>query len=308
MQTNVVVPGPRALPRRVPWRASDRRWGLALVGPQLLGTLIFVAVPLVVGLGLAFTQWDGLGPIKAVWLDNFLEQLGDPLFLRAVMNTIAIAVVTIPVGLGLALLLAMALNGARGRSFYLVLLVAPVVTSSVAVALIWQQLFRAGGLLSDVIGALPGIEPPDFLGDPHLALFAVSVVIVWSSLGINVLIFLAGLQAIPADIVEAARVDGAGPVVAFLRVRLPLLSPTIFFSTVVAAISSLQTFDSVFILTRDGGPDDSTRTIVFHVFDLGFRRFELGVSSAAALLLLALTLVVTLSQFGVQRRLVHHES
>lgn len=305
----MVGSGRRAPLRPIPhWRVADRRWGLAFVGPQLLGTLLFVALPLVVGLALAFTSWDGLGSIELVGLANFVDQVSDPLFQRAVLNTIAIAAVTIPIGLSIALLLALALHQTRGRSVYLALLVAPVVTSSVAVALVWQQLFRGGGLLSEIVGALPGIDPPNWLGDPMLALFAVCVVIIWSSLGINVLIFLAGVQAIPEEVVEAARVDGAGPLAAFIRVKLPLLSPTIFFSTVVAAISSLQTFDSVFILTRDGGPDDSTRTIVYHVFDVGFRRFELGVSSAAALLLLALTLAVTMSQFGAQRRFVHYES
>jgi len=301
-------PGLPARAASAPWRASDRRWGLLLVAPQLLGTLVFVAIPLAVGLGLAFTDWDGLSPAHWVGLDNFADQLGDPRFLRAVLNTVATGLITIPIGLGIALLLALAIDRVRGRSIYLVLLVAPVVSSSVAVAMIWQQLFRADGAFSQLIGLLPGIEPPDWLGDPALALLAVCIVIIWSSLGLNVLIFLAGIQTLPKPVLEAATIDGAGRLTALLRVKVPLLTPTIFFSTVVAAISSLQTFDTVFVLTKNGGPDDATRTIVFHVFDLGFRRFELGVSSAAALLLLAMTLVVTLAQFAGQRRFVHYES
>jgi multiple sugar transport system permease protein len=215
---------------------------------------------------------------------------------------------TIPIGLGIALLLALALNELRGRTIYLVLLVAPVVSSSVAVAMIWQQLFRADGALSTAIGALLRIDPPDWLGDPTFTLLAVCVVIVWSSLGLNVLIFLAGIQTIPRPVLEAATMDGAGRWVMLRRIKVPLLSPTIFFAVVVAAISSLQTFDTVFVLTKNGGPDDASRTIVYHVFDLGFRRFELGMSSAAALLLLAMTLAVTLAQFAGQRRLVHYES
>ena len=277
------------------------------IAPQVLGTLLFVAVPLVAGLGLAFTSWDGLSPITWVGLDNFADQLTDPRFLRAVLNTVILALITIPIGLGLALLLALGLNTVRGRSIFLVLLVAPVVSSSVAVAMIWQQLFRVDGALSTLIASLTGMEPPDWLGDPNLVLIAVSVVIIWSSLGLNVLIFLAGIQTIPPPVLEAATMDGAGAWVTLLRIKIPLLSPTIFFATVVAAISSLQTFDSVFVLTRDGGPDDASRTIVFHVFDLGFRRFELGVSSAAALLLLVMTLMVTLGQFAGQRRFVHYQ-
>lgn len=290
-----------------PWRVSDRRWGLFLVAPQFLGTLAFVAIPLVAALALSFTEWDGLSPIDWVGLDNFRDQLSDPKFLRAVLNTVGIAIITIPIGLGLALLFALGLNDIRGRSVYLVLLVAPVVSSSVAVAMIWQQLFRSDGAISSLVGAFTGTNP-DWLTDPSLVLIAVSTVIIWSSLGLNVLIFLAGLQTIPPQVLEAAKIDGAGPVRTLLRVKIPLLSPTIFFATVVAAISSLQTFDTVFVLTQDGGPDDASRTIVYHIFDLGFRRFELGVSSAAALMLLVMTLVVTLGQFAGQRRFVHYDS
>jgi multiple sugar transport system permease protein len=291
-----------------PWRASDRRWGLIFIAPQLFGTLLFVALPLFVGLGLSFTDWDGLNPFEWVGLGNFRDQLTDPLFLRAVLNTLVLAAITIPIGLGLALLLALGLNGIRGRSIYLVLLVAPVVSSSVAVAMIWQQLFRVDGALSTFISTVTGLAPPNWLGDPSLVLIAVSIVIIWSSLGLNVLIFLAGIQTIPKPVVEAATVDGAGSWATLLRIKIPLLSPTIFFATVVAAISSLQTFDTVFVLTKNGGPDDASRTIVYHVFDLGFRRFELGVSSAAALILLVMTLGVTLVQFAGQRRFVHYES
>jgi multiple sugar transport system permease protein len=174
--------------------------------------------------------------------------------------------------------------------------------------MIWQQLFRVDGAISQLLALLPGVEPIDWLGDPTFTLIAVCVVIIWSSLGLNVLIFLAGIQTIPPAVLEAARVDGSGFWTTLLRVKVPILTPTIFFATVVAAISSLQTFDSVFVLTGDGGPQDASRTIVLHVFDLGFQRFELGVSSAAAMILLAMTLVVTLGQFAGQKRFVHYDS
>lgn len=298
----------RPAAHRAPWKAGDRRWGLVLVAPQLIGTLVFVIVPLIGGLALSFTDWDGLSQAHLVGLANFATELTDPLFLRAVLNTLGIAVITIPVGLGIAVVLAVALHELRFRSVYLVMIVAPVVTSSVAVAMIWQQLLRADGPISTILADVLRIAPPEWLSDPRLALVAVCAVIIWSSLGLNVLIFLAGLQSIDPTVLEAARVDGAGALASFFRIRMPLLSPTIFFSVVVAAISSLQTFDSVYILTKNGGPDNATRTIVLHVYDLGFHRFQFGVSSAAALLLLVLTLAVTLAQFGAQRRFVYYES
>ncbi|HEU4756218.1 MAG TPA: sugar ABC transporter permease, partial [Agromyces sp.] len=178
---------------------------------------------------------------------------------------------------------------------------------TVAVAMIWQQLFRADGVLSTAISSVFGIAPPDWLNDPSLALIAVCIVSIWSSLGLNVIIFLAGLQNISPSVIEAARIDGAGAWRLFCSIRLPLLSPIVFFSSIVAFISSLQTFDTVFVLTANAGPDNATRTIVYHIYDLGFGRFEFGPSSAASVILLLLTLVITAIQFGAQKKFVHYE-
>ncbi|GAA4288862.1 sugar ABC transporter permease [Georgenia daeguensis] len=293
--------------REAAWRRAERRWGWFFVGPQLLGMAVFVVLPFVVSLVLAFASWDGLTDLEWVGLANFADQLTDPLLLRSILNTLLLALVTVPVGLGLATVIAVALDRLRSRALYLVLFFAPVVTSSVAVAMIWQQLFRADGALSATIARVLGVAPPDWLGDPRLALLAVCVVTIWASLGLNVVIILAGLQNVPPTVVEAARLDGAGALAMFFRIRLPLLSPVLFYSSVVAFISSLQTFDTVFLLTADAGPDNATRTIVYHIYDLGFGRFEFGPSSAAAVILLVLTLVITGAQFAVQRRFVHYE-
>lgn len=268
---------------------------------------VFVVLPFIASLVLAFAHWDGLTALSWVGFDNFATELQDPLLGRAILNTLLIAVVTVPVGLGLAVVLAVALERLKTRTLYLVLFFAPVVTSSVAVAVIWQQLFRKDGPLSAAIGAVLHVPPPDWLDDPSLALLAVCIVSIWSSLGLNVVIFLAGLQNISPSVIEAARIDGAGAVTLFLRIRLPLLSPVVFFSTVIAFISSLQTFDTVFILTANAGPDNATRTIVYHIYDLGFGKFQLGPASAASVILLVLTLVITAIQFGLQRRFVHYE-
>jgi multiple sugar transport system permease protein len=294
-------------PREATWRRVERRWGWFFVGPQLLGMAVFVVLPFVVSLVLAFASWDGLTDLEWVGLANFADQLTDPLLLRSIVNTLLLAAVTVPVGLGLATVVAVALDRLRSRALYLVLFFAPVVTSSVAVAMIWQQLLRADGALSAVLGRLLGVAPPDWLGDPRLALLAVCLVTIWASLGLNVVIILAGLQNIPPSVLEAARLDGAGTLAMFFRIRLPLLSPVLFYSSVVAFISSLQTFDTVFLLTANAGPDNATRTIVYHIYDLGFGRFEFGPSSAAAVILLVLTLVITGAQFAVQRRFVHYE-
>lgn len=277
------------------------------VGPQLLGMSLFVVLPFAASMVLAFASWDGLGELTWVGFENFSAQLQDELLLRSIVNTLIIAFVTVPIGLGLAVVIAVALEKLKTRTLYLVLFFAPVVTSTVAVAMIWQQMFRADGVLSTAISNIFGIAPPDWLGDPKLALLAVCIVTIWSSLGLNVIIFLAGLQNISPSVIEAARIDGAGAWRLLTSIRLPLLSPIVFFSSVVAFISSLQTFDTVYVLVSNAGPDNATRTIVYHIYDLGFGKFEIGPSSAASVILLVITLVITAIQFGAQKKFVHYE-
>ncbi|MBO9627462.1 MAG: sugar ABC transporter permease [Microbacterium sp.] len=303
------TPAASALPLRkeAAWRRRDRRWGYVFVGPQLIGMGLFVVLPFLASMVLAFATWDGLSDLEWVGFDNFAEQLADPLLGRAILNTLLIAIITVPIGLGLAVIVAIALEKLKTRTLYLVLFFAPVVTSTVAVAMIWQQMFRADGVLSTAISKIFGIAPPDWLQDPKLALLAVCIVTIWSSMGLNVVIFLAGLQNISPSVIEAARIDGAGPVRLFTSIRLPLLSPIVFFSSIVAFISSLQTFDTVYVLVQNAGPDNATRTIVFHIFDLGFTKFEFGLSSAASVILLVITLIITGIQFAAQKKFVHYE-
>jgi multiple sugar transport system permease protein len=290
------------------WRKRDRWWGLVFVSPQLIGMCAFVLLPFGVGLVLAFAQWDGLTQLTWVGFANFQAQLADPVFLRSMLNTLGLALITVPVGLALSLLVAVALDRLRGRTGYLLLYFAPVMTSSIAVSLVWQQILRADGPLNEAFTKVFDIPGPDWLGDPRFVLLAVSIVTIWSSMGLNVIIFLAGLQGINPNVLEAARVDGAGPLRTMMQIRLPLLSPVVFFSTVVAVISSFQTFDVVFILTKGGGPENSARTIVYQIYDEGFVHFQFGMASAASIILLVLTLVVTAVQLGLQRRFVHYES
>jgi multiple sugar transport system permease protein len=303
------TPAASALPLRkeAAWRRRDRRWGYVFVGPQLIGMGLFVVLPFLGSMVLAFASWDGLSDLEWVGFANFADQLSDPLLGRAILNTLLIAIITVPIGLALAVIVAIALEKLKTRTLYLVLFFAPVVTSTVAVAMIWQQMFRADGVLSTAISKIFGIAPPDWLQDPKLALLAVCIVTIWSSMGLNVVIFLAGLQNISPSVIEAARIDGAGPWRLFASIRLPLLSPIVFFSSVVAFISSLQTFDTVYVLVQNAGPDNATRTIVYHIFDLGFGRFEFGPSSAASIILLVLTLIITAIQFGAQKKFVHYE-
>ncbi|NUR83389.1 MAG: sugar ABC transporter permease [Nonomuraea sp.] len=290
-------------------RSRDGLWAAFFLAPQVLGLIVFLLVPLGFAVVLGFMQWDGLGTQKWVGFDNFAAQLTDPLFGRAVWNTVKIALITVPVGLALAVLIAVGLNNLKGSNVYRVLYFLPVVTSSVAVALIWQVILAndENGVLNTSLKNWFGITAPDWLGSPQWVILSIAVVTIWSSLGLNVVIFMAGLQTIPPQVFEAARIDGASAFQTFRRVTLPLLSPTIFFSSIVAVISSLQAFDLIYVLV-DPKDNEGAQTIVYRVFDLGFKEFQFGMSSAAAILLLLLTLIVTLVQFAAQKRLVHYDS
>lgn len=293
--------------RRV--RTRDGWWATFFLAPQVIGLLVFLVFPLGYAVVLAFMSWDGLNPATWVGFDNFATQLTDPDFLRSIWNTVKLAVLTVPIGLALAIAIAVGLNNIKGGNVYRVLYFLPVVTSSVAAALMWQVILAndENGVLNTSLQKWFGVTGPDWLGDTNWVIVAIAVVTIWSSLGLNVVIFLAGLQTIPPQLMEAARIDGAGPWRAFRSVTLPMLSPTIFFSTVVAVISSFQAFDQIFVLVNPKN-NEGARTIVYQVYKLGFQDFKLGMSSAAALILLVLTLIVTVVQFGLQKRLVHYDA
>jgi len=289
-------------------RQRDWLWAVLFVGPQLLGLLAFALFPLAFGFALSLMEWDGLGTREWVGLANFRGQLGDPEFRTAFRNTLYYTLLTVPTGLGLALLVALGVNKVRGRTLYRALYFAPVITSSVAVSVVWQYLLNGDfGILNAYLRAGFGLNPPNWLADTRFVMPAIALVGVWWSLGLNMVIYLAGLQNIPPTLQEAARVDGATRFQVFRDITLPLLTPTIFFSVVVAIIFSFQAFDQIFVLTN-GGPLDASRTLVFHVYDLAFRDFAFGRSSAAAVLLFVTLLAVTLLQFVAQRRWVHDQA
>lgn len=290
-------------------RTRDGWWATFFLAPQVLAVLVFLVFPLGYAMVLAFMSWDGLTPATWVGFDNFVAQLTSADFLRSIWNTVKLAVLTVPIGLALAIAIAVGLNSIKGGNVYRVLYFLPVVTSSVAAALMWQVILAndENGVLNSSLQRWFGVTGPDWLGDTNWVIVSIAVVTIWSSLGLNVVIFLAGLQTIPPSLLEAARIDGAGPWRAFRSVTLPMLSPTIFFSSVVALISSFQAFDQIYVLV-DPKDNEGARTIVYQVYNLGFREFKLGMSSAAALILLALTLIVTLVQFGMQKRLVHYDA
>ena len=287
--------------------AGEGRWALAFLAPTLIGLAVLSAGPILATFAISFTKWDLLTAPKLAGLYNYTALLSDDRFRLAFRNTFFYTLVSVPLGLAIALGLAMALNAkVRGIAFNRTAYFLPVVTSTIAVALVWQWIYNAdSGLLNQVIGVF-GIAPQKWLSDPTLAMPSIVAMSIWQGLGINVIIFLAALQGIPQELLDAANVDGAGRWAQFRNVILPLLTPAIFFTGVLSLIGSFQVFDQIFVLIKPR-PTDATITVVYFIYENGFKFFKMGYASAASWILFLIVAVFTAIYFWSQRRWVHYQ-
>jgi len=286
---------------------SDIAWGYFFILPQLIGVLVFVLFPLVYVLVLSTLEWDGLGERTFVGLSNYVTEFNNPDFRLSLKNTFYYTLLTVPTSVVLALVVALALNKLRFKGFYRVIFFAPYVTSLVAAGVVWIWVYNPDfGLINTYLNLWFGIKGPQWLLDPNWVMPSIAIFSVWWGLGFNVVIFLAGLQGIPAVFREAAQIDGANKWQTFRHVTLPLLSPTTFFVLIISIIGSFQVFDQAFIMTLDGGPGNSAYTMVYYLRELAFVDFVFGRSAAVAVILFSLILAFTLLQFRMQRRWVHY--
>jgi multiple sugar transport system permease protein len=277
-----------------------------MVAPMMIGFAIFFLLALVASLALSLTDWEVISAPNWVGLSNYARLPQDEIFLGALRNTAALTIPNVALRLLLSLLIAVALNSRiRFRAFYRTLFFMPVLTMPVAIATIWKWLFDPGfGPINAQLGRL-GLPQPEWLNYPETAVIAVVIVLLWSGVGYDMVIFLAGLQNIPREYYEAAQIDGASAFRQFRDITLPLLTPTTFFLTVVAIIGSFQVFDLVYVMTRVGNINRFP-TIVYYIYEEGFQNFRMGYAVTIAWVLLAIILVFTLVQFRLQRRWVHY--
>lgn len=307
-----------ALRRRAPrWRPGQQWEGYLFLLPSFLGFMVFVAAPVLASLGLSFVDWNLINPPTFVGVSNFQALLTrDPVFVQAFWNTIYYTVTIVPLQLAAGLAVALALNQAiRGVKIYRLIYFMPVVSSVVAAALVFQWMFnRDFGIISAVFWKLaewfgPQFAPPDWLNSTTWAKPAIVALTVWKNMGFTMVIYLAGLQAVPEDLYEAAKVDGANAWQRFRNVTLPLVSPTTFFLLVIQMIGAFQLFSEPFVMTRgQGGPAHATKTIVFYIYDTAFRYSQMGKASAIAWVLFVFIFFCTLAQNYFQRRWVHYEA
>lgn len=289
---------------------ADARWGAGwwFVAPALLVIGAFFFVPVAAAFLLSFTDFDiyavaSFDNARFTGLANYAALLGDPIFWKALGNTLYFALVggplTIAISLGAALLIHARL--VRFKGLFRTIYFAPVVTTLVAVAVVWRYLYHPRfGLLNYSLGLL-GINPIDWLGDPRWAMPAIILLAVWKNFGYNMVVFVAGLQSIPDELYEAAELDGAGAWQRFRHVTLPMLGPTFLFVTIITMIGYLQLFAEPYVMTQ-GGPLQATTSVVLLMYEQGFRWWNMGYAAAIAFVLFLVIFAVTLVQLRFQRR------
>ena len=272
-------------------------WGFVL--PALGVIAVFFLLPICGAFALSLTDFDiyalaDLRNLRFVGFGNYLRLIETPLFWQALGNTLYFVIVGVPLSIGMSLIAALLLNSpmARATAFFRTSLFAPVVTTLVAVAVIWRYLFHTRyGLVNYALGMIH-IGPIDWLGDPHWAMPTIVLLAVWKNFGYNMVIFLAGLQAIPRDLYEAARIDGASSYRQFVHVTLPMLGPTLSMVSLLTIAGYFQIFSEPYVMTQ-GGPMRSTLTALYFMYDEGFKWWNLGRASAVAFMLFVPMFLIT---------------
>lgn len=271
--------------------------------PAVIGTLIFIIIPVICSFGLSFTHWDLLNPIEFVGFDNYKEIFSEPIFYKIFWNTIVFALSASILGVLIPLVLACILNSKiRGAEFYKTAYFLPFITPMIVIGVVWEWIFDPNiGLLNHVLHL-----HINWLYDTNFAMPALIIVSVWKLIGYNMIIFLSALAGISQSMFEASKIDGANAFQTFKNVTVPLLSPTIFFVVIITAISSFQVFDLIYLMTQ-GGPLDSTNVLVYAIYKNAFEYFNAGKASAIAYVLFVVILVLTLIQWNLRKKLVYNE-
>lgn len=283
----------------------NRLIAYAFLAPSLLGFSVFFLGPLIASFAISFTSWDFFGEITFVGFRNYIEMWQDETFQIAFRNSIYFVVVSVPVTLFLSLMVAMALNGKiRGMKAFRTAFFLPYIVATIAVAAVWQLLYHPTmGPINEFLRSLGISDPPRWLSSSDWAMTSVIIANIWHYIGYYMVIYLAGLQGIPKDLYEAADIDGANALRKWRNVTLPMLSPVIFFTVIIAIIHSFKVFEFVYALTG-GGPGRSTNVLVYLIYVESFRDYEFGYASAMAYMLFMMIAVVTLIQFLYQKRWV----
>ena len=278
--------------------------GWVFILPAMIGTFIFIIIPVIFSFGLSFMDWDLINKAHFVGLKNYADIFSDPLFGKILLNTFVYAISTSIFAVIIPLVLACILNSKiRGSEFFKTAYFLPFVTPMIVIAVVWQWIFDPNiGILNHMLHL-----HINWLYDTRFAMPAIIIVSVWKLIGYNMVIFLSGLSALNQSLFEASKIDGANFFNTFRYVTVPLLSPTIFFVVVITCISSFQIFDLIYLMTQ-GGPQDSTNVLVYAIYKNAFEYFKIGHASAIAYVLFVIILTLTLIQWQLRKKLVYSET
>lgn len=282
---------------------SDNFQYKLLILPALIGTLIFIVIPVVFSFGLSFCEWDLLSDVRFAGLKNYFELLTSPNFALILKNTFVFAISVTLIAVVIPVILAAVLNNKiRGSEFFKTAYFLPFITPMIVIAIIWEWIFDPNfGLLNYLLKT-----HINWLYDTKTALFALIIVSAWKLIGYNMVILLSGFSTISQNIYESAKIDGASPLSTFFKITLPLLSPTIFFVVIITTISSFQVFDLIYLMTQ-GGPMDSTNVLVYWIYKNAFEFFNIGAASAGAYILFVIVFVLTVIQWNIRKKWVFSE-
>ncbi|MEW9671159.1 carbohydrate ABC transporter permease [Ammoniphilus sp. 3BR4] len=284
--------------------------GWLFILPSVLGFGLLTLVPIVFSLVISFTDWNFLNGLKAfhfVGFDNYINMWSDRWFTDSLINNLIFVSATVPLTIVISLLIAMGLNkGAFLKTPIRLMVFMPYISSMVAVAIVWGVLYDPSrGPINAFLHSIGIKDLPQWLASSTWALPAIIILTVWANVGYNMVIYLAGLQNIPKDLYEAAKMDGAGPIASFFHVTLPMLSPTTFFVVITSIIQSFQVFVTIFIMTQ-GGPGTSTSVLTFYIYQAGFSFYQMGYASAMAWILFIIIFAITFVQWQGQKKWVNY--
>lgn len=271
---------------------NNSTYGIFFVLPALIGTFIFIIIPILCSFALSFTEWDLLNDIRIVGLDNYKSVFSEPVFRQILLNTIIYSLSVTLFAVAIPLVIADIINAKiKGKETFKTLYFLPFITPTVIIAIVWSWFFdpNIGGINTLFKTHL------EWLYDTRLAMPVLIFVSVWKLIGYNVILFLTGFSTIPSNLYEAAKIDGANSIQRFKEITLPLLKPTIYFVIIVTTIYSFQVFDLVYVMT-EGGPQNSTNVMVYAIYKYAFEYFDIGKSCALAYILFAIVFILTIFQ------------
>ena len=288
---------------------NEALWGWAMVSPTIIGLVVLNIIPIFQTLKMSFHKSGDFGRNDIfVGLANYQRMLGDAQVWQATWNTFKYTLLVVPTTVVLAILLAVLLNSKiKGKHVYRTIFFLPMVAAPAAVTMVWKWLYNTDfGLINFVLGKM-GIGPVNWIEDPKIAMYSIAVIGIWSTVGYSMILILAGLQEIPKDYYEAAKIDGASPVKQFFQITLPLVSPTLFFVVVTSIIQSMQVFDVIYMMEDIRSPAyDKTVSLVYLFYNNSFKYTDKGYGSTIVILLLVIILLITALQMKAQKKWVHY--